>query len=634
MSEPSLHCSDTPEGSKQKKRRKYSTRNKNFHEAGDGVAFLQPQKHLDHQKSHERRRRSKIIGETGIGVLLKRRLGDCLVSWHPGTKECRLSCRPRRKQTGIFHGSSAQISARLEDLVAHARPARPRAFRPRPDRVSAPRQIMNNLYVDLGKNEFECTMHLPDDFRRGGADFLALGSCSEYEDSTAKRFDASMLCCLDSAAGDSYYDGEVCGVSCAWEPPHGGNEYDGDADNNGGSTGKRVRASLLCCHTDSRALGSCVALKLPHGGDDGDAAAPSTRASAGSTLKGARKGGGNGDSQLSVCGASGARELPHHSCISTAKHSPVSCGADTPWNSEADYESDSSYGSDGTAKHSNVSCGAAARRSRRRAEHGGMVKSSASYCAVLSQFVEVNCPQAAARRILSDDAIRATSSTTTPQAGLGVDGGSTNLATTTADGTETAKRSNAERCDGTGTGQSPKCAKRIGEAAHPGPPMSAAERASVQHAARIMAHTGRAPADLRERDPNTLATFSLRVTTANGTGWGPLKQFLASCADDVVCAQEHHLIAKKLSSAKRWCAKNGWQAFWGPADPTAAEQGSSGGTAVFVRISIGAVPASTLIASDSRVCAAYVDIPGGERTLRIGATILAPVAHRGTCMSA
>ena len=36
-------------------------------------------------------------------------------------------------------------------------------------------------------------MHLPDDFRQGGADSLAMGSCSEYEDSTAKR--STRRCC-------------------------------------------------------------------------------------------------------------------------------------------------------------------------------------------------------------------------------------------------------------------------------------------------------------------------------------------------------------------------------------------------------------------------------------------------------
>ena len=164
---------------------------------------------------------------------------------------------------------------------------------------------------------------------------------------------------------------------------------------------------------------------------------------------------------------------------------------------------------------------------------------------------------------------------------------------------------------------------RIGEAGNPGPRRSIALSSLIrpakpaQDTARIHSHTGQAVKPGIDRDPKQLASYSLRVCTANSTAWGPLQQFLLTCSDDVVMAQEHHLTQEQLAQATQWALRHGWQPTWGAATVCPETGGTSGGVAVFVREGIGTRHGHHVLEPTSRMCAAIVNVPGGSETLMV-----------------
>ena len=160
---------------------------------------------------------------------------------------------------------------------------------------------------------------------------------------------------------------------------------------------------------------------------------------------------------------------------------------------------------------------------------------------------------------------------------------------------------------------------RIGEASKPGPPkcidLSSLVSQPKPAAGRITGETGHAIPTGIERDPASLGEYSFRVSTANSTDWGPLQEYLKTCGDDVVVAQEHHLPAQKATNATQWARRNGWQPFWGEAILNDDTGGTSRGTAVFVRDGIGARNAHHIVHPSHRFCGPLVRVPGGTETL-------------------
>ena len=171
---------------------------------------------------------------------------------------------------------------------------------------------------------------------------------------------------------------------------------------------------------------------------------------------------------------------------------------------------------------------------------------------------------------------------------------------------------------------------RVGEAQNPGPPMTAKQRRDVDTATRFYDFSGQNVYGTRGRDTSNHATYSLRITTANGTGWGPLKQFILSCPDDVITVQEHHLPRRKVSRARAWALRNGWTSFWGAALENCEENGSSGGTAIFIRSGIGADNADLTLPPSNRAVAAFIDPPGGVRTMVVSAYLQHGVGFNDT----
>ncbi len=80
--------------------------------------------------------------------------------------------------------------------------------------------------------------------------------------------------------------------------------------------------------------------------------------------------------------------------------------------------------------------------------------------------------------------------------------------------------------------------------------------------------------------------FTLRLITANTTGWGPLQRLLLTTEASVIFAQEHRLFEGALPGASAWARKRGWKSIWAPAT-LGPNGGASAGTVVLVRDHVG-----------------------------------------------
>ena len=74
----------------------------------------------------------------------------------------------------------------------------------------------------------------------------------------------------------------------------------------------------------------------------------------------------------------------------------------------------------------------------------------------------------------------------------------------------------------------------------------------------------------------------LKVVSYNSTGLANLKSFLLTTDANVVCNQEHWVLAEDLDNVRIWCRARGWASYWAPAF-SAGPNSSSAGTAIFVR---------------------------------------------------
>ncbi len=91
---------------------------------------------------------------------------------------------------------------------------------------------------------------------------------------------------------------------------------------------------------------------------------------------------------------------------------------------------------------------------------------------------------------------------------------------------------------------------------------------------------------LAEGDGPPKEPFTLRMITANTTGWGPLQRLLLTTEAAVIFAQEHRLFEEALPGASAWARKRGWKSIWSPATP-GPNGGASAGTVVLVRNFVG-----------------------------------------------
>ena len=80
---------------------------------------------------------------------------------------------------------------------------------------------------------------------------------------------------------------------------------------------------------------------------------------------------------------------------------------------------------------------------------------------------------------------------------------------------------------------------------------------------------------------------ALIVSTANGTTWTSLKEYVKHALGHVLCLQEHHLLQHQVDAASQWCAMNGYKSIWAAATPTPGDKGTSGGVATHVRDELG-----------------------------------------------
>ncbi len=102
------------------------------------------------------------------------------------------------------------------------------------------------------------------------------------------------------------------------------------------------------------------------------------------------------------------------------------------------------------------------------------------------------------------------------------------------------------------------------------------------------------------------------ITTANGTGWGTILDWIGSHRGHVICAQEHKVLAEDVEYERRRAVARGWRSLWAPAVPsgTAANQASAG-VVVLARSNIGiAEPPGGVIVVLGHVCAAMVEMSG------------------------
>ncbi len=166
-------------------------------------------------------------------------------------------------------------------------------------------------------------------------------------------------------------------------------------------------------------------------------------------------------------------------------------------------------------------------------------------------------------------------------------------------------------------------AVRYGEATHPGPPEENEElplglRPESDDVCYPQAHRDGFRAirtagfeDRRSGGQKAEQQFSLRLETANTTGWGALKKLLGQTEAHVVFAQETRVRARDVPLASSWALRNGWKSLWSPA-VRGKRGGASAGVAVFAKEWIGmrAPPKGGHEIHGGRAVASVIDAPG------------------------
>ena len=164
---------------------------------------------------------------------------------------------------------------------------------------------------------------------------------------------------------------------------------------------------------------------------------------------------------------------------------------------------------------------------------------------------------------------------------------------------------------------------RIGEASHPGPVLRTVPDLRPQV---ISHHPGNATGLNRVLAPGANASgvrrdlqkagpdeFALVMDTVNGTGIGPICEFLKSTGAHVVCAQETWVVESEVAKWAGWAHRRGWKSLWAPAKRSKeAKKGAAGGVALFVRKELGLRHPGRMgyIWHEARAVAGVVEAPG------------------------
>ncbi len=157
----------------------------------------------------------------------------------------------------------------------------------------------------------------------------------------------------------------------------------------------------------------------------------------------------------------------------------------------------------------------------------------------------------------------------------------------------------------------------VGQAINPGPAavlswVSSAAASAVAYAlpGRMGFHGAHTPGfNLDAREP-PCQPFTLRMLTANTTGWAPLQQLLRDTQANVVFAQEHRLLPSAIPAASAWARKQGWKTVWAPA-VHGSGGGAAAGTVICARAFMGLrhPDRGDAVVVKGRVAAAVVEPP-------------------------
>ncbi len=113
-------------------------------------------------------------------------------------------------------------------------------------------------------------------------------------------------------------------------------------------------------------------------------------------------------------------------------------------------------------------------------------------------------------------------------------------------------------------------------------------------------------------NPGPGAEAGMSITTANGTGWGTILDWVGHHRGHVICGQEHRVVEVDIEYERGRAAARGWKTMWAPAVASGTEANqASAGVVVMVRSHIGmAEPPGGAVVVPGRVCAAMVEVSG------------------------
>ncbi len=158
----------------------------------------------------------------------------------------------------------------------------------------------------------------------------------------------------------------------------------------------------------------------------------------------------------------------------------------------------------------------------------------------------------------------------------------------------------------------------VGQAANPGPAapirwVSSLAASALAYAlpGRVGFHGVHTPGFASVDAGPPRQPFTLRLLTANTTGWSPLQRLLRETESNVIFAQEHRLLPESIPAASAWARKHGWKTVWAPAK-RGAGGGAAGGTVICARSFMGLrhPDKGDAIVVEGHMVAAVVEPPG------------------------
>ncbi len=176
-------------------------------------------------------------------------------------------------------------------------------------------------------------------------------------------------------------------------------------------------------------------------------------------------------------------------------------------------------------------------------------------------------------------------------------------------------------------------ARRVGEAANPGPTAAtvaihgilqktyATARSAISYPSpgtRSLRGAIAPGHNTSDGDKDGEQLFALTIETANTTGWRGLQRRLATTTAHALLAQETWITQDAVPAASAWALRRGWKSVWTAATP-GPNGGASGGTAIFVRSHLGLryPPDGSHEWCQGRAVAGVIDAPGHRPMLLV-----------------